>query len=97
MLDQSLEAHKKAVSLRPDNPDLHLNLGNAYARKGEFQTAIREFKTSLSIIEKPEYYDSLGVTYMKMGNRDSATEAWENALRLDPGFEKAKRWLSMYR
>jgi len=97
LLDESLEEYRKAVALRPDSPDFHLNLGNAYARKGQFPSALEEFKKSLSFIKKPEYYDSLGVTYMKMGKRDDAIEAWEEALKIDPGFAKAKQWLSKYK
>lgn len=97
LLDESLEEHKKAAALRPDNPQIYINLGNTYGRKGQYAAAIEQFKKSLSLLELPECYDSLAVTYMKLGEKDAAIAAWEKALKLDPGFEKAKKNLSKYK
>jgi Flp pilus assembly protein TadD len=36
-------------------------------------------------------YTNLGNAYYKMGRREEAREAWEKALDLDPGNEKASR------
>lgn len=48
-IDKAIEKYKMAMSIKPDSPEPHWNLGLAYERKGMFDKAIREFQRYLHL------------------------------------------------
>ncbi|MFQ5455348.1 MAG: tetratricopeptide repeat protein [Nitrospirota bacterium] len=70
------------------SPDLalpHFNLGNAYRRKNDLESAIREYRHALRI--KPDYYKAnynLGTAYRYTGNLDMAINEYKKFLKFRP-------------
>lgn len=75
----------------------HNNLGNAYGQQKEYERAIEQFNTSLSLKQHPRTYTNLGATYRRMGNFDKAEDAYAKALALDPQSALAYFGLGMVR
>jgi tetratricopeptide (TPR) repeat protein len=56
------------LNLKPDFPEAHNNLGNAYSEQGEIDKAIEHYQIALKL--KPDYSDAhynLGIAYQKKG------------------------------
>ena len=57
----------------PESPWIHLELGNAYTRKGMFTEAVAEMKQAIELSEESEaMLAMLGIVYAKAGQRDEA-------------------------
>ncbi|MGI5826342.1 MAG: tetratricopeptide repeat protein, partial [Patescibacteria group bacterium] len=75
-----------AAKTSPTSPQNHNNLGDLYARRGEFDKAVEEFKTAIALL--PNYgdaYHNLANTYLQMNQLDLAIGGYLNALKHNPG------------
>ncbi len=73
-----------------DSEKAHVNLGIAYASKGQLDLAIEEYETALRL--KPDSskaHLNLGIAYISKGQLDLAIEEYKTALRLKPDSIKA--------
>jgi predicted O-linked N-acetylglucosamine transferase (SPINDLY family) len=55
-LEEAIEAHKKAIALKPDYADAYINMGIALNDQGKLEEAIEAYKKALGI--KPDYEDA---------------------------------------
>jgi Tfp pilus assembly protein PilF len=76
-----------AIRLDPLPPRYHNNLGFAYARSGDFTRAAQRFAVGGS---PAEARNNLGYAYELAGNLPQAFEAYSEAVRLAPGFARAR-------
>ena len=73
------------AQVAPSGQNIHNNLGDVYARQGDMQRAVDEFKKAIEI--NPNYadaYHNLGNTYQQMGQLDAAVANYEKALSINP-------------
>ncbi|MBL7070886.1 MAG: tetratricopeptide repeat protein [Candidatus Omnitrophica bacterium] len=71
-------------------PTAHYNLGLAYARSGELDKAVAEYKNAIEI--KPDHvyaHYNLGFVYNRKDRVDEAIEKYKEAIKLDPDFDQA--------
>lgn len=76
----------RAVALRPEDPALHLNLGNALKALGKLDDAIDRFRNALTLA--PEFalaHYNLGNAYAAAERHADAVDAFRRSLRLQPG------------
>ncbi|RJR24500.1 tetratricopeptide repeat protein [Candidatus Microgenomates bacterium] len=69
----------------PSSPQNHNNLGDLYARRGEFEKAVEEFQAAIKLL--PNYgdaYHNLANTYLQMGKLDLARQNYEQAIKANP-------------
>ena len=72
----------RAVSLNPTDPGVFLALGIALQLTQRYQQAIEALQAGVRL--DPDYelaYNSLGVTYRKMGQLAAAADSYENGLK----------------
>jgi tetratricopeptide (TPR) repeat protein len=73
------------AQVAPSGQQIHNNLGDVYARQGNLDKAVEEFKTAINI--NPNYadaYHNLANTYQQMGQVDLAVENYQKALEINP-------------
>jgi tetratricopeptide (TPR) repeat protein len=73
------------AAVAPSGQQIHNNLGDVYARQGDFSRAVEEFKKAIEI--NPNYadaYHNLGNTYQAMGQLDLAMENYQKAVSINP-------------
>jgi protein O-mannosyl-transferase len=73
------------AKVSPSGPNIHNNMGDVYARNGNFEKAAEEFSKSIQI--NPNYgdaYHNLANTYKAMGKNDLAIENYNKALSINP-------------
>ena len=86
--------YEAALGLDPRLPAAHYNYGNDLFRTGDHRRAKRLFSKSLPLYSTDVWaLNNHGLAYLKMGNREGARRDFEEALRIDPGFEQARRSL----
>lgn len=74
-----------AAKTSPSSPQNHNNLGDLWARRGDYQKAIEEFQTAIKL--NPRYadaYHNLANVYWKKGETDLAIKNYQKALEINP-------------
>lgn len=73
------------AAVAPSGQQIHNNLGDVYARQGDMNRAVEEFKKAIEI--NPNYADAwhnLANTYQSMGQLDLALENYQKAVEINP-------------
>jgi tetratricopeptide (TPR) repeat protein len=90
--DDAIRFYKAAVALRPTRADMHLYLGNALRRKGNFDEAIGAIGKAIELDPKlPGAFDALGHVFREQGKLDAAIACYQKALEIDPPGQAASR------
>jgi tetratricopeptide (TPR) repeat protein len=77
------------VKCAPSSSTGHENLGNAYAARGEYGKALKEYTSAskcpdIKELQKLEY--NRGLVFKSIGRYKDAEDSFFNALRLDPSY-----------
>lgn len=70
--EKALPYLQQAVAAYPQNPDIHRDLGTAYAQLKDFAKAAAEYKIGLSNDEDGSVHYKLAKVYQALGQRDNA-------------------------
>lgn len=71
--DEAVRAYQRALALRPNSAEAYNKLGDAHYYAGRFNLAIEAYKHAARLRpEQPEAYYNLGLTYLEIGDRESA-------------------------
>jgi tetratricopeptide (TPR) repeat protein len=89
-MDDALGAWKMAVSILPNHPRIHFDLGILYYKIGDYQNATKElsqavqgFKFRSQNLEKVQAFTVLGDIYMAQNNTMGAYQAYSRGLAID--------------
>jgi tetratricopeptide (TPR) repeat protein len=89
-LDIALNLAQTAKAARPDDPDVNDTLAWVYYKRGLPSLAIEPLEHSIKVNpSNPFYHYHLGVAFLKLGDRIHARRALEQALSLQPNFERS--------
>ena len=70
---KEIKNRKKELSLRPDDPAAHFNLGTAYDKAGKIRDAVKEFEETIKIHpNSAEAHFNLGVLYGTLNQGEKA-------------------------
>ena len=84
------KSFEKAIKLKPDDHDVHYNMGNAYDDLKEYEKAIECYKKAIEL--KPDYYDAyynMGNAYDDLKEYEKAIECYKKAIELKPDYYDA--------
>jgi tetratricopeptide (TPR) repeat protein len=83
-LDEAIPQYQEAVRLKPDDADLHNNLGTALGRTGQVDEAIRQYEEALRLEpDHAEAHNNLGTALGRTGQVDEAIRQLREAVRLN--------------
>jgi tetratricopeptide (TPR) repeat protein len=69
---------KKSIALDPSSGDAHLQLGNLYSQRKEFDKAVPEYQQALKLEpNQPDAHFRLGQAYVHLGKRDQAEKEFQ--------------------
>jgi cytochrome c-type biogenesis protein CcmH/NrfG len=90
---ESIDAYSKYLAIKPDNPDVRTDMGIMYRKLGDFDRAIKEFRTAAQ--NDPKHVNSLyNIGLVLLHDKQDikgAIKAWEDYLKVDPNSERANR------
>ncbi len=80
----AIEAYSGAIALRPDSMLAHLRRAEAYRRRGELESAARDFRAAAALdTTSARPLDELGDVLMQAQRYADAARAYQSGLRLD--------------
>lgn len=85
---EAIELYKKAIDTNPENAKLYYNLGNALAKEGNTEEAIRYFEQFKTMTNDPE---QRAMADYNIGNIHSETKKWDQAVN---AYKKSLRYQS---
>lgn len=87
-------AYGKALAIDPENVDAMNALGALYAERGELERAAEIYKRVVELSPKRAYlYNNIGYALHLQGRHVEAIEALQQAVTIDPGYERA--WVNL--
>lgn len=90
-LDEAASAYEKSIELNGENPYALNNLALVYIQQERFADAVPLLEKAVA--QKNDvafFYNNLGIAYEGSGNYQKAAEAFQSALNIDSGHEKAR-------
>jgi tetratricopeptide (TPR) repeat protein len=94
--EQGIELLERVAAGAPGVTAVHIDLGIAYRRTGDLESAEASLQRALAINPRhPVIHNELGMLYRKSGRFDEARASYEQALALQPGFHYARRNLAI--
>jgi len=92
--ERALRYFDHAVTLNPQDPNVHDGLGAALLGTGHAVDALRQFDVAIAEGgEKPVYLTNRGMAFEALGRLDQAIDDYRRALQMDPCKEKARAHL----
>ena len=89
-IDEAIECHRRIVALRPEIPEAHFNLGNAYKDHGRIEEAIASFQQALALEpDFPAAHTNLGSALLQQGRQREALLCFRKAIVLEPDLAEA--------
>ena len=88
--NEAIDFLKFALVIKPNDPDILNNLGNAYFQRGELALALDSFGSALHF--RPDFAEvfyNLGLTFKRLGDSSSSIKSYKSALNLNPNFAEA--------
>lgn len=93
-LDEAEKMIRKALRREPNNYAFIDSLGWIYYQRGNYRKALMLIKRAVNIkSDDTELHYHLGMTYWRLGEREKAKRALEEALRLNPNHQGARQAL----
>ena len=83
-------SHQRALSLDPDNADIHNNLGSAAQALEKLEEAVEHYERALTL--RPKFAKArynLAGALMRLGKSDQAIPHYERAIQIDPEYTQA--------
>lgn len=82
---RAIECYEKAIALEPDDPELHLVLGNEYVFTGDRLRAVESYGKALQLApESGVCWNNLGNVFLELKDAANAASCYENAVRFAP-------------
>lgn len=85
-LDEAYSLYQKALSMKPDFVEAHMNKGDVLLKMNRTREAKQSFEKALE--HNPEYSDAhynLGTTYIQLGDKREAERCYRRALAIEEG------------
>jgi tetratricopeptide (TPR) repeat protein len=98
LFHDAADEYRKALTLRPEFPDIRLSMARTLFEAGKKSAALAELAEIKS--SRPDYLKArlqLGLYLFSMGHSDAAVKEWSEILAEFPGHQRAQTYLRLAR
>jgi tetratricopeptide (TPR) repeat protein len=88
--EEEILAYRRALSIKPDHVNSIEHLGLAYFKQKRYGDAATEFDQLKTYKPDEKTYNNLGESYLEDGKAQESVDAFNNAVALNPDFDKAR-------
>jgi superkiller protein 3 len=92
---QAINCFKQCLELEPDVQQVYLNLATVYLDGKDFDQAREVLQTAERLAPSPLVYERLGYSLFRLGNFDEASQAYNDALKMEPDYTPALNGLGV--
>jgi len=83
--EEAIESFKQVIRLKPDYPNAHRKLGEAYIGLSQFEEAIEAYKEAINLNPKDtKAYEGLGVAFGNLDRKEEMIQSFEQIVKLTP-------------
>lgn len=86
----AIRQYETAMELFEPSPELMMNLVNAYSKEQRVQETVNAAMTLIKVAPSANAYERLGWGYFKLGQFEASSNAYREAVALEPG-----HWVSL--
>ena len=88
--NEAIDHFRKALDIKPDNAEVHNNLGMVLADCGQFDEAVSHYQEALDLKpDNAEVHNNLGNVLARRGQFDAALGRYRTALEINPAYAQA--------
>lgn len=81
---------EKMLAVRPNDPDVLVQLGNDYFDTGNHEKAVEYYQRSLEVNPRnADVWTDMGISFRKLGKPQQSADAFRKALEVDPNHPMA--------
>jgi len=85
--EQAERACHRGLTLDAGAGDVYVSLGNLYRLSGQYDKAVTEFETAISLNNRNvDAYEGLADTYLRQNRLDEAENAYQQVIDIQPGY-----------
>jgi tetratricopeptide (TPR) repeat protein len=88
--DEEILAYRRAIAIKPDYSGAYEKLGVALFKQKRFPEALAAFEQLRTYRQDAKTYNYLGETYLELERLQESVEAFNNALSVNPDFDRAR-------
>ena len=91
--ERALNQYQDAQINNPESPELHFNMGNAFYKKGDSESAYKEYEMatySKNALFQAKAYYNMGNSLYKQGKLAEAIQLYKKSLQINPDDADAK-------
>ncbi|HYG35601.1 MAG TPA: tetratricopeptide repeat protein [Clostridia bacterium] len=94
--EDAIKLLQQALALKPDDENLHFDIGIAYAQTGSFTNAEHHYREALRLLpDNPEAHNNLGNLMLRSGRFEEAEKHFKEALEQFPEYPQAHNNLGL--
>jgi tetratricopeptide (TPR) repeat protein len=92
----TIKKYTQMLAQNPENPEIHVKLGNLYAQQAQWQKAIFYYQKAVKLNPQlPETHRNLARVYLKIGNENKAADFWYKAVKLEPNESQIEQYIGL--
>ncbi len=91
-----MKEYQASLAIKPNQPAIHARIGRILTGMHRLPEAVEEFSQAVQFATADaNAHDDLGVALFQVGAYEKAVEQFNDAIRIDPSYEGAKRNLAL--
>jgi len=88
--DDAVAEYRKALTLKPNDPDAYFNLGYALAHQDQHKAAIVAYRKAIELKPTAVTYNNLGFSLEHVHQFDEAIAEYQKSLEIQPSYSRAR-------
>lgn len=96
-LTADIVKYTQQLAVNPEQPEIHFQLGNLYARQQQWKLAIQSYEQAIKFNPQliKAYFYLANIYETKIKNHDKSADYWYRAIKLNPSWATADKYITL--